>query len=77
MSELKQQQEELIRRIKATRSTSKLEAVRAVLDQRAGRSFTEAEIAELERIREELVSGERKGKPWSALHRELAGGRKE
>jgi hypothetical protein len=34
MSELKQQQEELIRRIKATRSTSKLEAVRAVLDQR-------------------------------------------
>lgn len=76
MSELKRKQEELIRRIRATRSSAKLEAVRAALDQRAGRSFTDEEIAELERIREELVSGERKGKPWSVLHRELSPGRK-
>jgi DNA-directed RNA polymerase specialized sigma subunit len=76
MSELKRKQEELIRRIRATRSNAKLEAVRAALDQRAGRSFTDEEIAELERMREELVSGARKGKPWSVLHRELAAGRK-
>lgn len=71
MSNTQDDRTKLAQCILRTRDRAKLEAVSEVLDGNAQPSFTAAEIAEMETIGQELVSGKVKGRPWAEVKNDL------